>query len=357
MLVSSGDALRRSHPIRRARHILVMALVLAAPMGKSAAAAESTLVVVAERKPAESNADAVANRLRGELAADGIDVALVELPISAAEADLLEQEVRNAGAEVGAALVVGSDGRTVELMLVDASTGRVVRRQVDSDAGPERSGPEVLARRSVDLLRASLLDFVVESLRAAVSRSQPTAPAAAPPPHGLRANLGGGFGVLGGFQGVGPAVVPVIRAAVTGSAPDAHWQLRATAAALGTHPTVITAAGSATIDQSIAVIETVVSPWAAHSIRPIASAGLGVYYVSVSGMGIPPDTGTQSSSFALALAAGVGVIARVASALDVAIEVQALVTAPGLAVRFVDDDAAHVGRPSVLGTLTVAGWL
>jgi hypothetical protein len=337
---------------------MAAALVLAAPMDERAAAAEPTLVVVAERKPAEPNADRLVNRLRGELAADGIDAARVDLPISAAEADLLEQEARNAGAEVGAALVVGRYGRAVELMLVDASTGRVLRRQVDSDAEAERSGPEVLARRSVDLLRASLLDFVVESLRAAVSRSQPTAPPLARlPPRGLRANLGGGFGVLGGFQGVGPALVPVLRAGVTDAAPDAHWQLRATAAALGTHPIVIRPTGSATIDQTVAVIETLVSPWAGRSIRPIVSAGLGVYYLSANGMGVAPYRGVQSASFAMALTAGVGVIARVASSLDVAIDVQALVTAPGLAVRFVEDDAARVGRPAILSTLTVAGRL
>jgi hypothetical protein len=48
---------------------------------------------------------------------------------------------------------------------------------------------------------------------------------------------------------------------------------------------------------------------------------------------------------------------RAASALDLAIDVQAFVTAPGLAVRFLDEDAARIGRPSVLASITVAGRL
>jgi hypothetical protein len=326
------------------------------------AAAESTLVVVAQKKPSEPAADRLVNRLRGELAADGIDVAPEELPVAATEVDALRGEARTAGAAVGAALVVGGDGRTVDLTLVDASTGRMLRRRLDVDVETGPAGPEVLARRSVDLLRASLLDFLVESLRAAISgpppvEGHPVATRALAQPHGPRVNLGAGVGVLTSFQGIGPAMVPVVRAGVASAPGDARWQLRATAAWLGTRPTVTTPAGSATIDQGVAVVEADVSPWTRRSLRPTASFGLGVYYVGADGIGVPPYAGTHESSFAFALAAGIGVVAHVASSLDLALDLQAFVTAPGLAVRLLGDDAARIGRPSVLAAFTVAGWL
>jgi hypothetical protein len=330
--------------------------------GERQAAAESTLVVVGQRKPSAPEADRLVYRLRGELAADGIDVNPGEVPIAATGVDSLAQEARDAGAAVGAALVVGNDGRTIELTLVDPSTARVFRRQLDLDTGTEPSATEVLARRSVDLLRASLLDFMVESLRVAIARSPPTAnhraPAEAPAPsRGLRMNLGGGVGLLTSFRGVGPALLPVVRAGVASEAADAHWQLRATAAWLGTRPVVTTPTGSATIDQGVAVIETALSPWTGRTFEPLASLGLGVYYAGAHGVGEPPYRGRQDSSFALALSTGIGAVVRAASAIDVAIDVQAFVTAPGLAVRFLDEDAARIGRPSVLASITVAGRL
>jgi hypothetical protein len=41
----------------------------------------------------------------------------------------------------------------------------------------------------------------------------------------------------------------------------------------------------------------------------------------------------------------------------VMVEAEALVVDPGIAVRFLDQDAAKIGRPSVLGTMTLGGWL
>jgi hypothetical protein len=65
----------------------------------------------------------------------------------------------------------------------------------------------------------------------------------------------------------------------------------------------------------------------------------------------------QTATVAFALETGLGLSLPVAPHLEVVVEAAALIADPGIAVRFLDVDAAKIGRPSVLGTVTLAGWL
>ena len=333
--------------------VLLAILTLSRP-----ARAESTLVVLGRPFGGAPNAMEQFNRARGELLADGFRVLLLDAIDEGGREAALLREGRAVGAPVVAGMFLTDDGGSIELWLVDTVSARVVVRRLQSEPG-ESGEPEVLARRSVDLLRASLLDFLVDSLRVVASTSPPRA---SPSPAGTsvapsvdRWALEGGLGILASFDGLGPAVLPVVRVRF---APAPPIRLRVTGAWLGTQPSVRAPTGSATVEQGLALAECAARPWRGP-IAPFLSIGVGAYYAGVNGDAnrASPYQGTRSSAVAFTAEAGIGVSALVASRLEMVLEAEGLVSDPGIAIRFLEVDAARIGRPSLLGTMTLAGWL
>ena len=315
------------------------------------------VIVLAHAADEGAASTEVLNRIRGELLADGYHVLLVDAVPKAERASSLSRTGRATGAAVAAGLFVGEGAGSVDLCLVDAVTGRVWTRSLDALPHSADQPPEVLARRTVDLLRANLVDFLVESLRSATQRE----PTKAPPSveasdHPVEPSwvLEGGLGVLGSFQGLGPALLPLLR--VRRSLGRA-MSVRVTGAWLGTQPQVDAPTGTASVEQGVVLLECVAQFWRGAPVRPLFSLGAGTYYVGVNGSGVSPYPGVRSSEFAFALDAGSGVSTRIASQVDLVFELHALVAAPGLSVRFLDVDEARIGRPSLFGTFTIAGSL
>jgi hypothetical protein len=79
--------------------------------------------------------------------------------------------------------------------------------------------------------------------------------------------------------------------------------------------------------------------------------------VGVTTNAVLPYRAEQSTAFSFATAAGLGFASRIGSHFEVSVEAQAVVADPGVAIRFLGVDSARIGRPSVLGTLTIAGWI
>jgi hypothetical protein len=321
--------------------------------------AESTLVILARPAMGAPDATEVLYRVRGELAADGFPVLLLDAVAETEREGTLLREGRARNAPFTAGIFIAEDAASIDLWLSDTLTGRTFVRRLEWEPGTEQT-PEVLARRSVDVLRASLLDFVVESLRQAASRG--SASVSGPPVARLGAKspvdrwaLEGGLGVLASFDGLGPAVLPVARVRF---APNPVFSLRVTGAWLGSEPSVHAATGSATVEQGVVLAECAARPWQGR-IVPIASVGAGAYYVGVNGSADPalPYPAKHTTTVSFALEAGLGVAVPIASRLEVVVEAEALFVDPGIAVRFLDQDAAKIGRPSVLGTMTLGGWL
>jgi hypothetical protein len=323
------------------------------------ARAETSLVVLARPPPGHTGDTEVANRVRGELLADGFSVQWVDATPDGDRVATLTRASHVAGAAVAAGLWVAEDGRAIELVLVDGLTGRSLVRRLEPEPGSAGQAPEVMARRSVDFVRAGLLDFLVESLRSAVSdahRVPPVVPKAeaSDGTEKSRWAIEAGVGVLGSFEGVGPATMPVARVRFAASP---TWQLRITTAWLGTQPLLEFPTGTASVAQGIALLECSAHFWRRRIFRPLVSFGAGTYYVGVTGSGAAPDRGERSTAFSFAFDAGVGVAAAMGSHFEVLLEAQAILAEPGIGIRFVGVDSARIGHPSVLGTLTIAGWI
>ncbi|MBV9947796.1 MAG: hypothetical protein JOZ69_13155 [Myxococcales bacterium] len=401
----AGRARRRLTGVVRLAAIIGVALLLVS----GAARAEGTLVVLVRPVGHGLPAGEVLHRLRGELVADGFDVLVVDPPSPADPGSgspgagaALAVLGRASGADVVAALFVADDAGAIDVRLAATREARVMTRRIDARPTSPDQNPEVFARRAVDALRALLLEFAATRAlpdapasgpaaapaspapAPAASASPPPASAAAPPAapatpagttrtatvpgaapsssspsaampaQGSRWALEAGLGVLASLEGVGPAILPLARVRF---AAGRLLRLRLTGAWLGTQPRIDTAAGSASVEQGIALLECLGQWGREDGVRPNVSLGAGAYYVAVTGSGDDARPGVHNTDLALALDGGLGVLLPIGPRIDLAVEAHALLALPGIAVRFVDQDAARIGRPSLLGAVSLAGWI
>jgi hypothetical protein len=302
-------------------------------------------------------------RIREELTAGGFSVAIVDPgpatdPISMAAA--IERQ-RDAVATI--ALLGDPDSGSSELWIFDrvGAEAQVRRIPVPTD-DPDRT-PGVLAIRTIEVLRASALKLLVESNPTTKPEPAPSPPAtlvettpvpvSGPEPRfvfGLEA----GVSTIGSPGGLTLAALPVLRARIPiGDRVNA----RLTLAGFGTRPTVETPRGSATIAQRLALVEL---GWLFRDgarLRPVATFGVGAMWVQIEGQGVAPYRGTSDDVWAMLADGGVGLLASLGRRVALSVEVHALVAFPYPLVRFVDLEAATIGRPALLGSLTLVVWL
>ena len=375
--------------ISRSRTLLV-AGALAGPLaGGIGTAAAATRVALVRPSPASPAVSEALTRIEGELAAEGFDVVLVD-PATGAPTDAANDAAPDeAGAQASISFVIDTTARTAELRVVDRLTNKAVVRRTPIDATNASRAAEVLAVRAVELLRASLLELMIEAeppLAPAPATSTAPAPATSVTPAPARAStpheadrrqakawaakalparsetapsrwaVEAGAGVLASAGGVGPAVVGVLRgrfALAKGLA------VRATLAGLGTQPRVdaATGTGSANVAQDLGLVELVARPWPRAALRPTFAIGAGALYTSVDGQASTPYVSRHTSEWSAAADAGAGVELGLGPGdrFAVALEVHALIAQPYPVVRFLDDEAARAGDPSILGTLTFWG--
>jgi hypothetical protein len=319
-------------------------------------------VLIAGPPESDTRAGELLQRIRGELLADGFQVDRPSEPVPPDERRAtLDRAGRASDAAVAAGLFVDDGGVGVELRLIDEYSGRTLIRRLERPPEGPDDVPQVLARRAVELLRAGLLEFLVASLRAASARPSPVPPRPASEPSTVRADEARwgfelGAGMLASLDGVGPSIVPITRFDAVATR---ALRFRLTAAWVGTQSRVQgpPGSGAADIDQGVVLLEGVWRFWQAPWVRPEISLGAGGYYVGVNGTGGAGYPGRQTSALTFAADGAVGVAIPVAPHLEIVLEAHAIVTVPGVAIRFMDAQAATLGRPSVLGTLTLAGWI
>jgi hypothetical protein len=327
------------------------------------------VVLVAPTAPDPVITEAL-NRIRGELVAEGFDVVVTDSPPPSDSPSAGSPSTQlAAGAQVNGAVAaiglwVDEGAHVAELRVVDRLTDKVViRRAPVGDTEPHHAA-EVLAVRAVELLRASLLELLLESEHPAGSRPpasaevrQASAWAAKALPHEREPvwGLEVGAGALADFGGIPAALVAVarIRRAMWGP-----LAARLTIAGVGIEPRVEGAAGSASIMQDFALAE-LVGAFATRSIvRFLVSAGAGALYSAVDGRpSSAPYAGHHNWELAFVGDLGMGAELRLARRLGLSFEAHAMVATPYPVVEFLNTDVARAGLPSVLGSISVVGWL
>jgi hypothetical protein len=351
----------------RARLIAAGVLVATGLGYSSPARADAPRVLLVRPPGAAREVKTALVRVEGELAADGFEVVPIEAAPGASSAmSMLQAENSATSTTVG--LFLNEDGTSAELWVVDKLTDKTVVRHLATRDQSEKMLPEVLAVRAVELLRASLLELMVERNNAAAAASRSAALRAReaakrrasewaarpirPAPELWAVETGAA--VIWSPGQVEPAFVSVGRGRV---ALSQRLQIRLSFIGFGTRPEVTGAGGRAAIEQWCGLAELVFAPFRDASVRPIFSLGAGTFHTAVTGEALFPYQGLHSTQWAFAADAGLGLSWSFASRLELALEGHGLWTAPEPIVRFAGEDGAHIGRPGVIGSLSLLGWL
>ena len=341
------------------RPIVLILVVLAMSLASGDARAESALVVLVRPTAQSVVVNEAITRIRGELIADGFEVSVVDAPPGADPASVLARADQQTGAAATLGLFLHPDASAAELWVVDRLTSKTVVRRIEMSKSPRASVPEVLARRSVELLRASLLEILVDAQKRPSAVPAPRAQAsrwAAQALEPRRSSFGveAGAQLVGGFGGIGAAVMPVGRVRV---ALGERLHTRLTLSGLGTRPKVVAAEGTATVSQELALLELVGEITPRSWLRPTISLGAGGYHIGVDGSANAPYAGLADGRYAFVADAGAGLALSLTSAFALSLEAHALLVAPYPVIRFLEVDAAETGRPLLSSALTLVGWL
>ncbi len=302
-------------------------------------------------------------RIKSELTAGGFEVAVADSE-GADQAPDPRALMERAGQALAPSATIGIFGNLeqgpAELWVVDRITGKTVIRRLEVQASSDRRISEVLAIRAQELLRASLVELLLEE-----NRPAPASPEAPPqvqrwvkqavesPLLPWRLALEVGASTFGGWGGVGPTLAPAARLRM---AWDERFWVRLTALGLGTRPTVQTNIGSASVSQNLLLLECAAWLRPRRRVRPLVSLGLGAERVAVDGTAsLPYYQGESNARWFAAGDLGAGVTLRVHAHWEVLLEVHALFAVPRPAVHFFDVEAARAGQPTLLAILTLAG--
>ncbi len=343
----------------------VLALSLALALPEVCVAAEAPKVLLVYPSEAQPSVTAALVRVRGELVADGFDVVLVRARPGTSSSDAMGEAQNNVdSATVG--LFLSADGASAELWVVDKFTDKTVVRRVNTSSETSSQLSEVMAVRAVELLRASLLEFLVAQRQseakqpAAHATASPALPrevkqkaaawAAKPLTRSTSWNAEAGpslflnpgqappqFGFVASVRG---QLLPVL-------------DVRVSSIGLGSSPRIDSVVGSAKVQQWFGFGQAVFLPWPSFSMRPTIILGAGAYHLSVDGTANWPYKSKNSSVWAIAGALGLGLECKISERLAVVAEGHALLSAPYPGLYFVSHRESKVGAPTLAATFTL----
>jgi hypothetical protein len=335
--------------------VLLTSLLISRP-----SRAESALVVLVRPSAQTAVVNEAITRIRGELIADGFEVSIVDAMPGADRASVLARADQQTGAAATLGLFLHADASAAELWVIDRLTSKTVVRSVEMTKSPAISMPEILARRSVELLRASLLEILVDAQKRPADRPAPSRAQAtswvtqALEPRRSNWGVEAGAQVLLGFGGVGGAVLPVGRVRVVLSE---RFAARLTVSGLGTRPRVVAAEGTATVSQEIGLLELIGEIAPRSWLRPSLSLGAGAYHIGVDGNAASPYAGLDGGRFVFAADTGAGLAVSLTSSFALSLEGHATLVTPRPVIRFLEVETAEVRSPLLSGALTLVGRL
>jgi hypothetical protein len=306
------------------------------------------------------------SRLHGELLSVGLEVELADLPAAARGpgSTALRAWVEETAAARGACAVIDIVGDRAPFAVDVWVIGKSPRGPEATHVAAEpntASASERLAIRAVEVLRSNFLEIdlaargrpsdTVGKLPASSSaQGEVNRPASRPERIGIEA----GAAVLTSLDGVGPALLPVLR---IGWAARPRWAVQVAMAGLGSRPTVATTAGNARLAQQYGVLGGRYRFRVDQRLRPFIALSAGVLRTSVEGQAVPPRQGHSEVKWSFLAEGSLGVELHLGDRYYLALAAHAQVAAPYVAIHFLDSVVATSGRPNLLATLTVGAWL
>lgn len=322
-----------------------LACLIAAGLAITSPLSAATVSLVQPARPTPDVAVTL-SRLRGELWSVGLTVKLANRLPTGPSAD----------ADAVIAMVGDRAPLAVDVWLAHPPSGQpeVIRIAVDPDT---KNPSEMLALRTIEVLRANL--FEVEWGGPALGRPTPTprlAPELTATPSDQPAPLGVEVGVvvLTSLDGVGPALLPTLRA---GWAFRPRWLLRAAVAGFGTRPAIANPLGRARIAQHYGLIGASYRFRSERTVMPFLAFSLGTLRTSVVGHANGPAAGDEhGSQWSVLLDGGLGIEGRLAKHLCATLGVHLQVAMPQVAIHVVEVPTATTGLPNLLLVFTMGAW-
>ena len=322
------------------------------------------MVVLLRLEPPDPALGQMFVRIEGELETAGFTVTVVAKP---ADEDP-RVAIDRASSSLAPAAVIGVFGDPnvgMELWVADRLSGKSLVRHLSATGESGTRASEILAVRAAEQLSAGLIEL---DLWPKPTPAEPTPrPAkvavAATPARKLRVGPANersrfaaelGIGSMFGFEHASPTLTPIAR--LSWSALPS-WQLRVTAAWLGSRSSISARSGSATYFQDLLLAEGVFSPSKPGQLGLRASLGVGTLHLEVEGRGAGSVQGLTNSIWAAAADAGAGFCYRRAAGWGFAFEAHAVFARPYPVVRLLDEARATTARPTIFLSLVLVGDL
>jgi hypothetical protein len=209
-----------------------------------------------------------------------------------------------------------------------------------------------LAIRAIEVLRSGLLEAGLAKRDAPPPVQLP--PAASPPAVGrARVGLELGAAALASLDGLGPAILPMLRL----DWQRRSWLFRATFAGFGTRPRLTTAAGSARVAQQYGVVGASYSLGTLGSVTPSLGLAFGFLHTSVDAQAAAPKQGHELQKWSLLMDGNLAAALALSPRYYITLAGHVQMAEPYVAIRFVDEAVASSGRPNLLLTCSLGGWL
>lgn len=322
-----------------------------------AATAAPDIVILLQPGGASAGQRRCLTRIRQELLAGGFSVTIVDPGPEtdpAALADAVQHQPHSAAT---IALVGDPTLGVAELWILDRTGTRAAVRRITAPAEDPEHAAEVMAIRTIEVLRASALQRLIDSseARTPIPTCPPTLPVVAVLPGERPAfAVESGLAVLDNLAGPGPALTPVarLRARLSPS-----WFSRLTLEGLGTRPRVRAIEGSAEISEALGLVEIGATFRRDRRLEPILTLGAGALHVASSGEGVYPFVGIAQSQWVVTADLGLGLMAVIRKGWALSFEVHALLEAPRPVVQFSGIAAGTLGRPALAAAWSVVTWL
>ena len=303
--------------------------------------------------------------LQGELLSVGLEVKLVDAPPTSGRgsselhawlAGLASKDGVDAVVQVvGDRGAIGVDVWVANTKPADFELARVILE-------PKAGNPsEKLAIRALEVLRSRFLEIDLNAKgRQGETEARPSIAeasggevnAAANPPR--RIGIEAGAVVLTSLNGIGPAILPIVR---LDWAARPWLVLQAALAGLGTRPTVTAEAGHARVAQQYGLLGGGYRLRSAQRLRPFLALSSGVLRTSIEAEPGATKEGHSAQRWSFLLDGSLGAELRLGDRYAVTVAAHVQMAEPYVAIHFVDEVVASSGRPNLLLSMTIGAWL
>lgn len=355
----SFSAVPRRCAIGRPRATISCLLLLAALVCTAPVVAE-TVAILRPRSAAPGLRETIF-RLKGELLSVGLDVEVVERPASSESGEPeLRVSLSQMAAERGLDAIIDVVGKSapvaVEIWVFEPTPNQSEFSRVVAEPDRENADEE-LAIRAIDVLRSRLLEIDLGRKREKPRARTPAAPQWTPPAEARpveRVGVAAGAVVLISLDGVGPAVLPLLR---FDFALHSLFSVQTTLAALGSRPSVAGQGGQARVSQEYALVGACYCLRSQFGLTPFAALAAGGLRTSLEGSATPPATAHSTEQWSVVLEASIGARWRLPGPFFLTLASHAHLATPYVAIHIVDSEVASAGRPNLLFALTAGAWL